>query len=250
MLNFNAIQWVIVIAAALSIGFNKTSTLGITILFVPLVAGIMDPKKSVGFILPMLCMADVLAILYWRRHANWKILFRLMPWCLVGLVVGYLVLRRIDSKTLWPIIGGIILIMIAVTTWRNSRYAKERPIPTYWWFAALMGLMAGSTTMVANAAGPVMIIYLLAMRLEKNQFIGTHAWFFWIVNLLKIPPQATLKMITPESLATDLVLLPAILVGGLLGIKLVHKIPQRGFNAIVNLLAAAAAIHLCIKGLW
>jgi len=250
MLEFDALQWVIVIAAALSIGFNKTSTLGITILFVPLVAGIMDPKKSVGFILPMLCMADVLAILYWRRHANWKLLFRLMPWCLVGLAVGYLVLERIDSKTLWPIIGGIILVMIVVTTWRNSRHAKDRPIPTYWWFAALMGFLAGSTTMVANAAGPVMIIYLLAMRLDKHQFIGTHAWFFWIINLIKVPPQVYLKMITLESFLTDLVLLPAILVGGFLGIKLVHKIPQRGFNAIVNILAAAAAIHLCIKGFW
>ena len=250
MLDFNAIQWVIVIAAALSIGFNKTSTLGITILFVPLVAGIMDPKESVGFILPMLCMADVLAIVYWRRHANWKLLIRLMPWCLAVLAVGYLILRWIDSETLWPIIGGTILVMIAVTTWRNSRYAKDQPIPTYWWFAALMGLMAGGTTMVANAAGPVMVIYLLAMRLDKSQFIGTHAWFFWIVNLLKIPPQAMLKMITPESLATDLVMLPAILAGGFLGIKLVHKIPQRGFNVVVNFLAAAAAIHLCIKGLW
>ena len=250
MLDFNAIQWVIVIAAALSIGFNKTSTLGITILFVPLVAGIMDPKESVGFILPMLCMADVLAIVYWRRHANWKLLIRLMPWCLAGLAVGYLILRWIDSETLWPIIGGTILVMIAVTTWRNSRYAKDQPVPTYWWFAALMGLMAGGTTMVANAAGPVMVIYLLAMRLDKSQFIGTHAWFFWIVNLLKIPPQAMLKMITPESLATDLVMLPAILAGGFLGIKLVHKIPQRGFNVVVNFLAAAAAIHLCIKGLW
>ena len=250
MLEFDPLQWMIVIAAALSIGFNKTSTLGITILFVPLVAGIMDPKESVGFILPMLCMADVLAILYWRRDANWKLLFRLMPWCLGGLAVGYLILRWIDSETLWPIIGGIILVMIVVTTWRNSRFAKDRPIPTYWWFAALMGLMAGSTTMIANAAGPVMIIYLLAMRLGKKQFIGTHAWFFWMVNLIKIPPQTCLGMITWESLLTDLVLLPVILVGGFLGIKLVHKIPQRGFNAIVNILAAAAAIHLCIKGLW
>jgi uncharacterized membrane protein YfcA len=250
MLEFDAVQWIIVIAAALSIGFNKTSTLGITILFVPLVAGIMEPRLSVGFILPMLCMADVLAILYWRRHGNGKLLLRLLPWCLIGLAVGYGVLERVDNRKLMLIIGIIILVMIAVTTWRNSRYAKDRPVPTYWWFAALMGFLAGSTTMVANAAGPVMIIYLLAMRLDKHQFIGTHAWFFWVVNLIKIPAQAYLGMITRESLLTNLVLLPAILMGGFLGIVLVHRIPQRSFNIIVNLLAAAAAVHLCIKGLW
>ncbi|MBN1844153.1 MAG: sulfite exporter TauE/SafE family protein [Sedimentisphaerales bacterium] len=250
MLEFGAAEWIVVVAAAVSIGFNKTSSLGVTILFVPLVAGIMPAKQSVGFILPMLCLADVLAIGYWRRHANWSLLARLIPWCLAGLALGYGVLDRVADKTLWPIIGGVILAMIAVTAWRNSRFARDRPVPTYWWFAALMGLLAGVTTMVANAAGPVMVIYLLAMRLDKNQFIGTQAWFFWMVNLLKIVPQIHLGMITKASLATDLLLLPAILVGGLLGIVLVHRISRRGFNLVVNLLAAAAAIHLCLKGLW
>jgi len=113
-----------------------------------------------------------------------------------------------------------------------------------------MGILAGATTMMANAAGPVMVIYLLAMRLKKSQFIGTSAWYFWVVNLLKVPLNINLQLITFKSFMTDLTLLPVILFGALLGIILINKIPQRGFNFIVSLLATVSAVYLCVQALW
>jgi len=189
-----------------------------------------------------------MAVIYWRRHVQWRHLLRLLPWTLFGIFAGYYILGDVKDRHLMGIIGIIILALICLTTWQNSRYGRGRSIPTNLGFAAFMGILAGVTTMMANAAGPVMVIYLLAMKFDKKGFIGTSAWFFWTVNLIKIPLMHDLGLITRASILTDLALLPAILLGGFLGIRMVNHIPQKGFNAVVTLLAIIAAVHLCIKG--
>ena len=248
MLELDALGWLVAIGCALSIGCNKTSGLGVTILFVPLVAQIMPARESVGFILPMLCISDVIALSYWWKEVKWRMVGRILPWALAGVIPGYLCLKRIDDKLLMPVIGVIILVMIGVTTWQNSKYSRGLHIPTAWWFAAVMGIMTGMTSTLANSAGPIMVIYLLAMRLEKGAFISTHLGCFWILNLSKVPFNLHLGIITWESFLTDLVLVPVIVVGAVLGVMLVHRINQKAFNAIVSLLAVAAAVYLCAKG--
>ena len=137
--------------------------------------------------------------------------------------------------------------MVPITLWRNYSHRNEKKIPTAWPFVAFTGILAGATSMLANAAGPVMTIYCLAMRFEKKLLIGTTAWFFWILNISKMPFSAKLNLINKQSLLTDLALLPAIIIGGLLGILLVHRIPQKAFNNLIMALAALAAIFLCLK---
>jgi len=249
MLQFDALGWVIVISCALAIGFNKTSGLGVAVLFIPLVAGVMSARMSVGFILPMLCFADVMALSYWWRQVQWRLLLRLLPWAFVGVVLGYFCLSRISDKPQMLVIGVIILVLIALTTWRNSRYGRERPIPTYWWFAAVMGILTGATSTLANSAGPIMVIYLLAMRQQKGAFISTHLGCFWILNLTKVPLYLNLRLITAPSFLTDLALIPALALGSLLGVVLVHRIDQKAFNAVVSVFAVLAALYLCVRGL-
>ena len=247
MLDFNTFSWFVVSFCAVMIGFSKTGIPGAAILVIPLLAGIMPARDSTGFLLPILALADIMAIIYWRRHVDWPRLLRLLPWTMLGVGIGYIVLKYITNKQLMPVIGIVVLILIAVTWWTNSRGGAKKKIPTYWWFAAIMGILAGSTSMMANAAGPIMTIYLLAMRLEKNEFIGTTAWFFWMLNLSKIPFSTNLGLINEASLLTDLALLPCIILGGIGGIMLVHRIPQRAFNITVEALAAISAIYLCLR---
>ncbi|MCP4710940.1 MAG: sulfite exporter TauE/SafE family protein [Planctomycetes bacterium] len=249
MLELDTLGWLVAIGCAVSIGCNKTSGLGVTILFVPLVAQIMPARESVGFILPMLCISDVIALSYWWKEVKWRMVGRILPWALVGVLPGFYCLRRIDDKMLMPVIGVIILVMIGVTTWQNSRYNRSLHIPTAWWFAAVMGMMTGLTSTLANSAGPIMVIYLLAMRLEKGAFVSTHLGCFWILNLSKVPLYLSLGVITRESFVTDLVLVPGIIVGAVLGVILVHRINQKAFNAVVSLLAVAAVVYLCVKGI-
>ncbi|MFC1634656.1 sulfite exporter TauE/SafE family protein, partial [Planctomycetota bacterium] len=189
-------------------------------------------------------LADLFAIVYHRRNAKWGHVLRLLPAAFAGIVAGYFGLRVVDDQELKPIIGGIALVMLGISYWRTRAKGEDAPIPTQWWFAVGLGFMAGVTTMMANAAGPVMIIYLLAMRLPKIEFVGTSAWFFFVVNWLKVPFSANLNLMTADSVKLNLMMLPCIAVGAVAGIFFLKRIPQKAFNAVVQILAAVAAIKL------
>jgi len=135
-------------------------------------------------------------------------------------------------------------VMLALNYWRTNTKGKDAPVPKQWWLAVGLGLLAGITTMMANATGPIMIIYLLAMQLPKIEFVGTRAWFFFIVNWLKVPFSANLQLMTTESAKLDLIMLPFIALGALLGVFFLKKIPQKAFSVVVQILAAAAAVKL------
>ncbi|MCM8769962.1 MAG: sulfite exporter TauE/SafE family protein, partial [Candidatus Omnitrophica bacterium] len=159
-----------------------------------------------------------------------------------GVVVGYLAMGKISDQQLKPLIGTIVLAMLAINYWQNKK--SEQSIPTGRWFAAAMGLAAGITTMMANAAGPVLVIYLLAMRLPKIEFVGTAAWYFFLLNWFKVPFSTSLGFINRESLMLNLLVLPAIALGAVLGIVVLNRLPEKIFTATVQSLAALAAIKL------
>ena len=236
--------WVVVAVCAVMVGTTKTGMPGLGILLVPLMALVLPTRQSTGILLGILILADLFAVTYHRRNARWGHVLRLLPAAFAGIVAGYFGLRYVNDQQLKPIIGGIVLVMLGVNYWRNRAKGKDTPIPTQWWFAVVLGFMAGVTTMMANAAGPIMIIYLLAMRLPKVEFVGTAAWFFFVVNWLKVPFSANLDLMTAETVKLNLMMLPFIAIGAVAGIFLLKRIPQKAFNAIVQILAAAAAIKL------
>lgn len=214
------------------------------ILVVPLMALVLPTRQSTGILLGILILADVFAIIYHRRNAKWLHVLVLLPPALAGIVVGYFGLKFVNDRQLKPIIGAIVLLMLGINYWRTKDRDKNAPIPSPWWLAIWLGFMAGITTMMANAAGPIMIIYLLAMRLPKTQFVGTAAWFFFVINWLKVPFSANLNLMTLESVKLDLIMLPFIAAGAIAGIFFLKRIPQKAFTAVVQILAVAAAIKL------
>jgi uncharacterized membrane protein YfcA len=229
------------------VGIAKTGIPGITILVVPLMATVLPARRSVGVLLGILILADLFAAGYYRRHAQWRHVARLLGPTFAGIVAGYFGLKVVSDQQLKPIIGAIVLVMLAVNLWRTKAGAKAKPVPTQWWFAAGMGFLAGVATMMANAAGPIMTIYLLAMRLGKVQFVGTSAWFFFVINWVKVPFSAKLELMTVESVKLDLMMLPFITAGAALGIFVLKRIPQKVFTAIVQILAAVAALKLVLR---
>jgi hypothetical protein len=237
-------QWLILALAAALIGISKTGVPGMGILVVPLVAAVVPAKVSTGLVLPMLIVGDIFAVAYYKRHAVWSHLLPLIPWAVAGVIIGAFALGKVNDAQLRPIIGLIVLTMLTLNFIRQYRGGDNLPIPKSWFFAAVMGLLAGTTTMMANAAGPIMAIYLLAMQLPKQEFIGTGAWYFLLLNCFKIPFSAGLSLITPASLSVNLVLIPLVVLGALLGIVLVKHIPQKAFNTAVQVLATLAAINL------
>jgi len=245
--DLNWIAWIMVSISSLLIGISKTGVMGVGILAVPLMASVLPARASVGVMLPMLIFADLFAAAYYRHHARWRTLVRIIPWALLGVVLGYLALGEVNDRQLRPLIGGIVVVILGLNWWRERNRAEDAPVPTYWWFAAVLGLFAGITTMMANAAGPILVIYLLAMRLPKTEFVGTNAWYYFIMNWLKVPFSVNLGLINAESLTFDLTLFPLIAIGAGAGILILRWIPQKAFDRMVQVLAAAAGLHLLLS---
>jgi uncharacterized protein len=251
MFNFGALelsiwQWGLLGLCAFMVGLSKTGMPGVGILAVLLAAMVIPAKASVGLVLPLLIFADVFAAAYYHRKARWNHIVRLIGFTLIGIIVAAATLKKINDRQLSLLIGLIVLGLLAVSTWNNSRQSAaihydHANALNRWIFAAVFGFLAGYTTMMANAAGPIMIVYLLAVGLPKYEFVGTTAWFFFIANWLKVPFQQKTQMITAESLKIDVYLFPIVIVGALAGILLVRYIPQKVFNTIVTLIAAGAA---------
>jgi len=162
----------------------------------------------------------------------------------VGIVAGYFAMGRINDQQMRYVMGAIVVVMLGVNLYREYVQGKDAPIPTSWWFAAIAGFLAGATTMVANAAGPVTMIYLLSMRLPKNEFIGTSAWFFFILNWLKVPFSISLGLITVDSLTFDAVLAGGVVAGAVAGLFLARRIPEKAFMIAVQSLTLVSAVRM------
>lgn len=232
-------QWVIGVLCAYLTGVGKTGVPGLGILIVPLMALMIgNAKESAGWLLPILCTADIFAVVYWRRHAAAWRLFALTPWVAIGMAIGTGALA-LDERVLRPVVGLIVFAMLAIYLIRRFKSSEQTPShgPTY-------GITAGVATTVANAAGPVMNLYLLSRQLPKEEFIATGATFFFVINLSKIPIYAWHHMISTRSLIFDALVIPAVMVGALTGRWIVHHIPQRVFETCVVILTAASTLML------
>jgi len=229
---------------ALLIGLSKAGFAGLGVLAVAIFAILFpDGFTSSGIVLPMLICADLIAVAAYRRHAVWSHVGKLMPWVVVGILAGCGLMwwLRAHSELARRLIGVTVLVMVALHLLRRRADAS---VPHAWWFAALTGLFAGVTTMMANAAGPVLVLYMLAVGLPKMEFIGTGAWFFLIVNLLKVPFSRSLDLITPGTMQFNLLLVPLVIAGVFIGRAIIQRINQRAFETVVLVLTIVAGLRL------
>ncbi len=228
----------------LLVGLSKTGLPGAGMIAVTVLAFIMDAKTSVGFLLPLLVTGDIIAVIMYRHNVVWSQLVRLIPWALVGILIGYHLMGMMSSNILRPLIGIIVLTLLSLDLYVHH---LSKPVPTgRWYLAAITGITAGIATMLANAAGPIITVYFLAMRFNKRNFIGTSAWYFLVLNFIKIPFFICLDppLITKTSLMANFTLIPCILVGALTGAFLLKRISQKWFTMIVRILTLIAAVRL------
>jgi len=242
-----AVSYLLGWASAILVGLSKTGLPGVSLPAILLMTEAFsnDAKLAVGAVLPVLLVGDFFAVAWYRHHAQWKQLGRLFPYVAVGLVPGGVVLWMARSNELRPVIGVTVLVLLVLEVVRQRLDLEH--IPHQWWFVGTMGLLAGFATMIAHAAFPVMSIYLVSQGMVKREFIGTAAWFFLILNVAKLPIYWALGgMITPETLQFDLLVAPLAIVGGLLGVVVLNRIPQKLFDTLALVLAGVAAARLVL----
>ena len=241
------VDWVIVVICALMIGVTKAGVAGLGMLIIPVMASVFEPKLSVGIMLPMLIIGDIIAAKHYFKDANWKHLLRLIPWVAVGITCGAYVGNKITADWFRYLIAMAILIGLVPMIFKRDKKA-EPEYPDSWWFHALFGLAGGFFTMVGNAAGALMSIYLLSMNLPKNNFIGTQAWFFLIVNISKVPLHIWLwKTINVNTAILNLTMVPAIILGAFIGIRIIKKFNEQVYRYFIIALTLIAAVKLLIK---
>ncbi len=239
--------WLLVILGAFILGLAKGGIMGVNNITIALFALIFPPKFSIGIILLLLIVGDWGAFYYYRRHAVWKYLVPIIPWTIAGVIIGWLLLDRLDGKQVGRLIGGCLLVLMMLHISRKYVFkgdGKEWEIPHTWWFIGLAGFLSGFTSTIANAAAPVMLLFFLAVGLPKLEFLGTGAWFFMFLNLFKIPFYWAIDLITWETVILDLKLAPVVILGVVLGRYFVLKIPQKGFETFALAITILASLRL------
>ncbi len=222
--------WLAAYGAAICIGLSKTGFGGVGMVAVVLMAQILPARESTGAVLPMLIAADLFAIRAFRQYTVWGHLAGLLPAAVLGIVSGWLVMPLLSEQIFRPLIGWMVLFLLGLTVAQKLSRRLSAAAAAHPAIAWPLGWLAGVTTMLANAAGAVMTIYLLACRLPKYEFVGTAAWFFFIVNVIKVPLSASMGLITPGSLMLNLLLLPGIVAGVAAGRYLLGRINQGVFE--------------------
>ncbi len=233
---------------ALFIGMSKAGLAGTALASVLLFAEAFGARESTGVVLPLLIAADFVGYSLLRRGGGrWSQILPLVPPAILGIVLGWWLLDLLDNHTARHVIGWLILALLGVKLLLDWKREQLQALHEHTVFVWLLGVAAGVATMLANAAGPVMTVYLLAQRLEKGEYLGVFTRFFLFVNLVKVPFSAQIGLINPASLLTNLVLLPAVLLGALVGWNIVKVMSQKVFEWVVFVFALAAAIRLVIS---
>ena len=239
-------SWLFAFAASFVMGVSKAGIKGIAIITVTLMALAFGARESTGLIVPMLIVGDIFAVVYYNRHARWHYILRFAPWMISGIVIGVLLGKDLPERTfkIWMVV--IILISVLIMYWWDLR--KSKNVPAHWAFAGFMGITAGIATMLGNLAGAFSNIYFLAMRLPKNEFIGTAAWLFFITNLVKLPFHVFVwETISFESLLINLKLLPGLLLGLYSGVRMVKIIKEGFYRKLILILTAFGAVLILFR---
>lgn len=239
-------SWILAFLAAFIVGVSKSGIKGIAIIIVTLMALAFGAKQSTGLIVPLLIVGDIFAVIYYNRHTQWQYIIRFLPWMMLGVLFGVFIGKDLDEATFKFGMAFIILGSVVMMYWWDRK--KSKAVPTHWAFAGSMGIMAGITTMIGNLAGAFSNIFFLAMRLPKNEFIGTAAWLFFIINIFKLPFHIFVwETITIETLSLNLKLIPGILLGLFIGVRLVKIIKDEFYRKMILILTALGALLILFR---
>ena len=241
-----SLSFIIATACALLLGIAKSGIKGLAVLIVTGLALVYGARESTGILMPLLICGDIFAVVYYKRHVKWIYLIKLLPWMVAGVLTGVFLGKDLPEDLFKS--GMAVIILLSVVMMYYWEQKKNKRVPTHWSFAALMGMMAGFTTMVGNLAGAFSNIYFLAIRLPKNEFIGTAAWLFFFINLFKVPfhiwSWGTINWI---SFKVSLSLIPAVILGFGLGVFLVKKIKNDKYRILIFLMTGLGGLVILLQ---
>ena len=244
--DLSTLQWIAVLFAVFLLGMAKSGIKGIGIIIVVILAFVFGERSSTGILLTMLISADILAVTYYNRHAQWSFIKKLLPWMIFGVLIGVWIGNDVSEDLFKKMMAIIIIGSVLLMFYFENR--KTITIPNNMWFSGSAGFLAGFTTMIGNLAGPVSNIYFLAMRLPKNEFIGTAAWLFFIINVFKLPFHIFVwKTVSKETLVLNSVMIPFMIIGFFIGVRIVKLISNINYRRFILFVTALGGLILLFR---
>jgi uncharacterized membrane protein YfcA len=243
---FTSATWILVVLASVLLGFSKTAVGGIAMVSVAIFAAALPARASTGLVLLLFLVGDVFALRAYTRFTEWAVLRRLAPAVAVGIAVGALFLFVAADLAVRRTIGVILLVLVSVATVQKLRRRGEDddPGPASSALMVSTGTISGFTSMVANAGGAIMSLYLLRLRLPVMVFLGTTAWFFFVINVVKVPVSLGLGLLDWSTARATLLLSPAVVVGALAGRAVARRMSLATFEWVILIVTFAAALNL------
>ena len=244
--DLSAADWGLAMLAAVFIGANRSGVVSIILLTVPIFAYIFGGRDSVGIILPVLVMADITAVISYRRSVRWKELIGILPWALCGVLFAVFIGSKISDANFKIFIAAAVIIVLIFLTVKEIG-GKEIKLKSRWYINAGIGILGGFTSMIGNASGPILAVYFISLDLEKKEFVSTKAWFFFMINLLKLPFHIFVwKTISVQSVLFDFTMIPAVLAGTYAGYHLVKILPEKPYRIFVLAATFIAAVFMLL----
>jgi len=244
--HLTALQWIAIGFAVFLLGLSKSGIKGIGIIIVVILAFVFGEKASTGILLPMLICADIFAVIYYNRHAQWDIIKKLIPWMIVGVLVGVWVGNDVSEVIFKRLMAIIIIASVIIMFYTENK--KSTKVPTNKLFSTGTGFLAGFTTMIGNLAGPISNIYFLAMRFPKNEFIGTAAWLFFIINVFKLPFHIFVwETVTIDTMVLNSVLIPTVIIGFFVGARIVKLISNVNYRRFILIVTAIGGVIMLFR---
>ena len=237
-------SWIGLFSSAYFIGMAKGGIKGTALLVIPIMAIIFGGKVSSGIVLPMLLFADLFAVRHYKGHTEWKTLWQLLPMALLGIIMGHYLGMYVSDAIFKLWMAGIVFGSLTLMLFQTKGLVNEKMVghPI---FASIIGLLGGFSTMVGNAAGPIMSVYLLGLKLPKLLFLGTGAWFYLTVNIMKLPFHIfSWKTINADSLMLNILGIPFLVFGFFSGTWIVQHLEEKTFRKLVIWMTVLAAARL------
>jgi len=242
--NLSGWQYAMIAIVGLMIGMGKAGLSGIVMIAVPILASVLGGKESTGMMTMIFVLGDFLAVHAYRRHANWREIRPMLPAAISGIVIGTYVGSLLNDRQFKYMIAAMVLVCLILMLIQEISGASFK-VPHSLWFIIPVGLVSGFATMIGNAAGPIFAVYLLAIGLNKNSFLGTTAWFFLVINLVKLPLQIlTWQNISIRTFLVAVSVLPLIFIGMKIGVWLIRVMNERTFRYVIIAMTAVATVRL------
>ncbi len=246
-LNTSLAVWILTLASAFFVGLSKSGLKGIGMVTIPLMVFLYGAQASVGILLPILVFGDIMALVHFHRSSRLKEILKLFPFAAIGIIGAVIVGNHINDNQFRDAIAGILLISLLIMLF-NEIKGKKKSLSENVFFRGFFGIAGGFATMIGNAAGPLFNLYILSMRLPKNSFIGTGAWFFLILNLFKVPFHIfSWHTITVETFHLDILMIPGIILGAFTGRYIVKFIPEKAYRYFIYTVIFLTSIMMIFK---